>query len=83
MRNMLTMMLFSLIGSQLQAEVADGYLPTWVANRTATLNQRFSTAKMDSIGWARDIGQALEIAEKYDRPVFLFTLDGHMNTGRC
>ncbi len=37
----------------------------------------------DQIGWAADIRDALKLAKESNRPVFLFTLDGRMNIGRC
>jgi hypothetical protein len=39
--------------------------------------------RMDEIGWASDIRDALRLAKKHNRPVFLFTLDGRINIGRC
>jgi hypothetical protein len=39
--------------------------------------------KVDQIGWARSILEARDLAREHDRPVFLFTLDGRMDTGRC
>lgn len=37
----------------------------------------------DEIGWAKDVRSALRLAAESDRPVFLFTMDGRVNTGRC
>src|SRR5262249_18416091 len=39
--------------------------------------------RMDEIGWVADIREALKLAKKHNRPVFLFTLDGRINIGRC
>jgi hypothetical protein len=39
--------------------------------------------RFDEIGWAADLRTALQLAAEYDRPVFLFTMDGRVNTGRC
>ncbi len=39
--------------------------------------------RFDEIGWARDIREAIRLARRLGRPVFLFTHDGHMNVGRC
>lgn len=65
------------------AEVADGYLRRWVDKRTRQMNARFVRGRYEKIGWADGIGHALEVAKQHQRPVFLFTLDGHMNSGRC
>lgn len=37
----------------------------------------------ESIGWARDIREAVRLGKAHHRPVFLFTLDGRMGVGRC
>jgi hypothetical protein len=39
--------------------------------------------RFDEIGWAPDIRSALNLAKQHRRPVFLFTHDGRINTGRC
>lgn len=39
--------------------------------------------RFDEIGWASGVRDAIGIAGKHRRPVFLFTHDGHMNVGRC
>ena len=39
--------------------------------------------RFDEIGWASGVRDAIRIAGKSRRPVFLFTHDGHMNVGRC
>ena len=39
--------------------------------------------RFDEIGWASGVRDAIKIAGKHRRPVFLFTHDGHMNVGRC
>lgn len=66
-----------------QAEVADGFLCQWVDKRIQQMNARFVRGRYETIGWASGIGHALDVAKQHQRPVFLFTLDGHMNSGRC
>lgn len=39
--------------------------------------------KFDRIGWAADLRTARKLAAEHDRPVFLFTMDGRVNLGRC
>lgn len=39
--------------------------------------------RFDEIGWAKDIRDAERLAKQHRRPVFLFTHDGKINTGRC
>jgi hypothetical protein len=39
--------------------------------------------RFDAIGWAPDLRAARRLAAENQRPVFLFTMDGRVNTGRC
>jgi hypothetical protein len=39
--------------------------------------------RFDRIGWAADIRTARRLAAEHGRPVFLFTMDGRVNLGRC
>jgi hypothetical protein len=39
--------------------------------------------RFDQIGWVTDIRTARKLAADYNRPVFLFTMDGRVNLGRC
>ena len=39
--------------------------------------------RFDAIGWAPDLRTARKLAAEHARPVFLFTMDGRVNTGRC
>ena len=39
--------------------------------------------RFDAIGWAPDLLTARKLAAEHGRPVFLFTMDGRVNTGRC
>ena len=57
--------------------------PAWVAARIVELQPNRQERKIDEIGWARTILDAERLAKEHHRPVFLFTHDGRMNTGRC
>ena len=39
--------------------------------------------QFDAIGWAPHLRTARKLAAEHGRPVFLFTMDGRVNTGRC
>jgi hypothetical protein len=39
--------------------------------------------RFDTIGWAADLRAARKLAAENDRPIFLFTMDGRVNLGRC
>ena len=59
---------------RVQARVDDRVKEWWPKPR----EKRF-----DEIGWAPDIRAARKLAAENDRPVFLFTMDGRVNLGRC
>lgn len=55
----------------------------WIDQRVSELQPKESERKIDRIGWAKDIRTALALGRANNRPVFLFTHDGRMGTGRC
>ena len=55
----------------------------WVEKRAQELEPAARERRIDEIGWASDIRRAERLAGEHSRPVFLFTHDGHINTGRC
>jgi hypothetical protein len=56
---------------------------SWVEKRVEEREPKPGERKFDQIGWAADIRAGLALAEKHDRPFFLFTHDGRMARGRC
>jgi hypothetical protein len=62
--------------------VLDDPRPT-VAKRVQLWQPVAAERRFDEIGWAADILQARRLAREHNRPVFLFTHDGHMAVGRC
>ncbi len=57
--------------------------PEWVTQRVEQWQPTTRERAWESIGWARDLRDAQRLGKKHNRPVFLFTLDGRMNVGRC
>ena len=57
--------------------------PSWVDSRVKDLQPAPQERKIDRIGWAHTILEAEKLAKSSNRPVFLFTLDGRIDTGRC
>jgi len=55
----------------------------WVEKRVKLWQPAADERRFDDIGWARDILEARKLAREHNRPVFLFTHDGHMAVGRC
>jgi hypothetical protein len=63
--------------------IADRDVAEWVKNRVRDWQPTAEERRFDEIGWAADIRTALKLAREHNRPVFLFTHDGHMAVGRC
>jgi hypothetical protein len=61
----------------------DRDLPKWLDEQLVSVWPSAEEKRFDEIGWAKDIRAAEVLAKKHDRPVFLFTHDGHMGFGRC
>lgn len=63
--------------------VSDAGLEKWVEKWTRALQPADSERRFDEIGWVTAILDAERLAREHGRPVFLFTYDGQMATGRC
>ena len=55
----------------------------WVEKRVREIEPSAEDRRFDRIGWARDVLSAERLSREHQRPVFLFTHDGRINTGRC
>ena len=66
-----------------KSAVSDAKLEGFVAQRLKEWRATAQERRFDEIGWVKDIREALRLAKKHGRPVFLFTHDGRMNIGRC
>lgn len=65
------------------AEVSDDRVAAEVGERIAAWWPTLEEKTFDRIGWAADVRTALRLGREHDRPIFLFTMDGRVNTGRC
>jgi hypothetical protein len=63
--------------------LADDKLVSHVEARVHELQPTRDDRKLDLVGWAPDILAAEKLARAGNRPVFLFTYDGDIGTGRC
>jgi hypothetical protein len=54
-----------------------------IDKRVAAFQPTKADRRFDDIAWTKDIRTALSLAKEHQRPVFLFTHDGHMHVGRC
>jgi hypothetical protein len=61
----------------------DSEVVAWVAKAVAERQPTAQERRLDEIGWAKDIRSAIELAKKHNRPIFLFTMKGRINLGRC
>jgi hypothetical protein len=50
----------------------------WIQDWQPTAEDR----RMEEIGWAKDIPEAMRLAKQHNRPVFVFTHKGRINIGR-
>ncbi len=65
------------------AHLSDAAVPRYVDDRAAEWRLTAAEKLFDRIGWAADIRTARRLSAESNRPVFLFTMDGRVNTGRC
>ena len=72
-----------LVSALSAAPPADDKVRTTVDARVAEWWPKADEKRFDQIGWAADLRTARNLAAEHDRPVFLFTMDGRVNTGRC
>jgi hypothetical protein len=66
-----------------EKRIADKDIASWVAKRVQDWQPTSEDRRFDEIGWVKDIREALRLAKKHSRPVFLFTHDGRIGIGRC
>ena len=88
MRTGMTVGLFSVLalGASMPARAAapaSGDVKQWVDQKVADCEPKPEERRFDETGWLTDIRSALKLAREHNRPVFLFTHDGHMAVGRC
>jgi hypothetical protein len=63
--------------------VADGEIVAWVAKRVEERQPSAQDRRFDEVGWATELRTAINLGKEHNRPIFLFTMDGRINTGRC
>jgi hypothetical protein len=63
--------------------VADTDVVAWVARRVEERQPAPQDRRFDEVGWAKDLRTAIRLGKESGRPLFLFTMDGRINTGRC
>jgi hypothetical protein len=56
---------------------------SWVEKRLEELEPAKEERRIDAIGWVKGLREAVRLSKEHDRPIFLFTYDGNVRTGRC
>ena len=65
------------------AAVSDDRVVRWVEKAVVDRQPTPEDKRFDEIGWVTDIRTAINLGQEYKRPIFLYTGDGRINTGRC
>jgi hypothetical protein len=71
------------VGAGAEEKLAANDPAPWVHKRVQLWQPVAAERRFDDIGWAKDILEARRLAREHERPIFLFTHDGHMAVGRC
>lgn len=66
-----------------RTQVPDEQVVPWTERRVAEWKPKAGERRFDEISWAKDIRTARQLAQSSQRPVFIFTMDGRINIGRC
>ncbi len=61
----------------------DDWTPEWVSRRVRAWQPTEQERAWEKIGWAESLVAARKLAQTHQRLLFLFTLDGRMQIGRC
>ncbi len=69
-------------GVVLTAARAEEHDEAWVARQVKQVRQSDTTG-WASIPWVASLTEARRVSGEEKKPVFLFTLDGNIETGRC
>ena len=75
--------MFGVAAAADERPLGDREVAAWVAQRVRDWQPTAAERRFDDIGWVEGIRAAERLAKKHDRPVFLFTYDGHIAVGRC
>ncbi len=63
--------------------IPDTKVVRWVEETVEERQAAPEDKRFDEIGWVTDIREAIKLGKEHNRPIFLFTGDGRINTGRC
>jgi len=63
--------------------IKDDALVSEVQEKVRKIQPTRTEKRFDEIGWANSILHAEQVAASVHRPIFLFTYNGNIDTGRC
>jgi hypothetical protein len=64
-------------------KISDSKVVRWVEKTVAERQPRPEDRRFDEIAWVPDIRTAIKLGKEHNRPIFLLTGGGRINTGRC
>ena len=70
-------------GPDATGRISDANVVNWVEKTVLERQPPAADKRFDEIAWVTDIRTAIRIGTEYNRPIFLYTGDGRINTGRC
>ena len=73
----------TLITAAVASEPKGAQLVSSVLKRLHQFEPTREERRFDLIGWAKDVRDAERLAREHSRPLFVFTHDGNIATGRC
>ena len=63
--------------------ISDAKVIRWVEKTVADRQPTAEDNRFHEIAWVTDIRTAIKLGKEHNRPIFFFTGDGRINTGRC
>ncbi len=73
----------ALAGCATAGSISDAKVVDWVERTVVERQPTAPDKRFDEIGWVTDIRTAIRLGKENNRPIFLYTGDGRINTGRC
>jgi hypothetical protein len=79
----LSLLSAALLAGAAETWIKDDKLVAKVEEQVRKVQPTRAEKRFDEIGWAASILAAEQVAAKVNRPIFLFTYNGKIDTGRC
>ena len=79
----LSLLSAALLAGAVETWIKDDKLVSTVEDQVRKVQPTRAEERFDEIGWASSILAAEQVAAKVNRPIFLFTYNGKIDTGRC